>query len=144
MTGAYTTATATDFNFFPRARMVNLDETTESARTTNGNSTLFEEPWRDHVTMRLGLRCSSRSDPVWPVIALDSYDLGKVFIHGEQLTLSEKDGQAYAELMAHPALQCHQSSRVLILGGGDGSVAREVLRYNREKRTIVSKPACSV
>lgn len=45
--------------------------------------------------------------------------------------LSEKDEFVYHEMLAHPALFAHPDPRrVLIIGGGDGGTAREVLRHD--------------
>ncbi|MDZ7773844.1 MAG: polyamine aminopropyltransferase [Balneolaceae bacterium] len=44
--------------------------------------------------------------------------------------LSEKDEFVYHEMLAHPALFAHPDpKRVLIIGGGDGGTAREVMRH---------------
>src|SRR5688572_22288013 len=46
------------------------------------------------------------------------------------LQFSSRDEYRYHEAMVHPALQSlPRAKRVLILGGGDGLAAREVLRY---------------
>lgn len=44
--------------------------------------------------------------------------------------LSEKDEFVYHEMITHPALLTHPNpKRVLIIGGGDGGTAREVLKH---------------
>ncbi len=44
--------------------------------------------------------------------------------------ITEKDEYMYQEMLTHPAMVSHPDpKRVLIIGGGDGGVAREVLRY---------------
>ncbi|MFH1235168.1 MAG: polyamine aminopropyltransferase [Candidatus Diapherotrites archaeon] len=48
---------------------------------------------------------------------------------------TESDEFAYHEMMAHPAINVKpEVERVLIIGGGDGGVAREVLKYRLVKR----------
>jgi spermidine synthase len=51
-----------------------------------------------------------------------------------RLRVSERDGFLYHEALVHPAMR-GRHARVLILGGGDGLAAREVLRY-RDVRSV--------
>jgi len=52
------------------------------------------------------------------------------FYLNHNLQFSSRDEYRYHEAMVHPALQTlARAKRVLILGGGDGLAAREVLRY---------------
>ncbi|MEU9744386.1 polyamine aminopropyltransferase [Streptomyces niveus] len=46
-----------------------------------------------------------------------------------RLRVSERDEFRYHEALVHPAMSGGRHARVLILGGGDGLAAREVLRY---------------
>ena len=42
----------------------------------------------------------------------------------------EKDESAYSEMLVHPIMQIlNNPKEVLIIGGGDGAVAEEVLKY---------------
>ena len=53
----------------------------------------------------------------------------QLFLNGN-LQFSSMDEYRYHEALVHPALAlCPQARRVLILGGGDGLAAREVLRH---------------
>lgn len=48
--------------------------------------------------------------------------------------LSEKDEFVYHEMLSHVAMFTHpEPERVLIIGGGDGGTAREILRHNSVK-----------
>lgn len=62
----------------------------------------------------------------------------RLFLNGN-LQFSTMDEYRYHEALVHPALSGHRAPRsVLILGGGDGLAAREVLRDGRvEKVTLV-------
>ncbi len=57
----------------------------------------------------------------------------------DQLQFSSVDEARYHETLAHAAMtSAGQTKQVLILGGGDGMIAREVLRYTEvEKITLV-------
>ncbi|MBN1273498.1 MAG: polyamine aminopropyltransferase [Candidatus Aminicenantes bacterium] len=55
---------------------------------------------------------------------------GNVLVLDGLVQTTEKDEFFYHEMLAHPALSIHPNPRdVLIIGGGDGGVLKEVLRY---------------
>ncbi|MBF96182.1 MAG: Polyamine aminopropyltransferase [Alphaproteobacteria bacterium MarineAlpha9_Bin4] len=55
---------------------------------------------------------------------------GRVLALDGIIQITEKDEAAYSEMLVHPAIQILNSpKRVLIIGGGDGAVAEEVLKY---------------
>ena len=64
---------------------------------------------------------------------------GKVLIIDNIVQLTEKDEAAYHEMLVHVPLLSHENPRhILIIGGGDGGVLREVLRHSTvEKATMV-------
>jgi spermidine synthase len=93
--------------------------------------------WYDEIhrdSMRFGLKAtqtlhSSRSD-FQKIDIVDTEVFGRALLLDDLWMLSELDERAYHELLAHPALTtCPEPSRVLIIGGGDGGTAREVLRH---------------
>ncbi len=55
---------------------------------------------------------------------------GKVLVLDGVLQLTERDANAYNEMMAHlPMFQHRSPKRVLVIGGGDGYVLSEVLKH---------------
>lgn len=58
---------------------------------------------------------------------------GKVLVLDEETQSAEHDEKVYHESLVHPAMSTFGSGdaprRVLIIGGGEGATAREVLRY---------------
>lgn len=55
---------------------------------------------------------------------------GKILVLDGVLQLTEKDADAYNEMMAHlPMFQHPNPRRVLVIGGGDGYVVSEVLKH---------------
>ena len=55
---------------------------------------------------------------------------GKILVLDGVLQLTERDGNAYNEMMAHlPLMQHPNPKRVLVIGGGDGYVVQEVLKH---------------
>ena len=59
------------------------------------------------------------------------------YING-RLQFSSLDEQIYHEFLVHPAMQAsNHHEKVLIIGGGDGLAAREVLKWNPKNVTLV-------
>ena len=69
----------------------------------------------------------------------DTPAFGKVFRLDGSNTLSEGEEFVYHENLVHPTLSAHNAPRsVLIIGGGDGGVAEEVLKHpSVEQVTLV-------
>ena len=60
--------------------------------------------------------------------------LGKMMMLDDIVQFTEFDEFAYQEMMTHPAMFVHPNpEKVLIIGGGDGGVAREVARHKSVK-----------
>ena len=70
---------------------------------------------------------------------VDTYGHGKMLINDGFVMLSERDEFIYHEMIAHVPLHVHpHPKKVLIVGGGDGGTAREVLKHQSlEKCTMV-------
>ena len=62
----------------------------------------------------------------------DTVPFGRVLTLDGVIQLTEKDEYAYSEMMVHPAMQSfsRKAKKILIVGGGDGAVAEEVLKYS--------------
>jgi spermidine synthase len=89
--------------------------------------------WCDSLSLHIDVRgcLHARSTPFQRIAVYDSYALGRVLTLGDQIALCEHEDAAYNELIVHPGLQLHpHPQRVLVLGGGDGGVARQVLHYD--------------
>ncbi len=60
----------------------------------------------------------------------DSEEFGKILVIDGHGMLCEKDEFIYHEMMAHvPACTHKEPKRALVIGGGDGGVAKELLRH---------------
>ncbi len=63
---------------------------------------------------------------------------GKMLLNDGIVMLSEKDEFIYHEMIAHVPLFVHPAPRrVLIIGGGDGGTAREVLKHETVERVVM-------
>lgn len=92
----------------------------------------LEETWHEHLALRVRVTaCRHEStSPFQRIAVYDSVPFGRILTLGGRIALTEHDAATYSEGLAHPALRCHPAPRrVLIVGGGDGGICREVLRY---------------
>ena len=91
-----------------------------------------EECHKDYYGTRF--RCkkilfSGKSDYQY-IDVVETVAHGKMLLNDGIVMLSERDEFVYHEMMAHVPLFVHpHPKRILIIGGGDGGVAREVLRH---------------
>jgi len=69
--------------------------------------------------------------PYQELAIVDTYEWGKALVLDGCIQTTEADEFIYHEMMAHVAMMAHPAPRkVLIIGGGDGGVLREVLKYD--------------
>lgn len=63
---------------------------------------------------------------------------GKMLMLDGKIQLAEHDEFVYHELMAHVPLLTHSNpKKVLVIGGGDGGVAREILRHESVEKVVL-------
>merc|ERR1719215_1875815 len=63
-------------------------------------------------------------------MVFDSTDWGRVLVLDGVIQLTERDESSYQEMMAHLPLFAHtEPKQVLVVGGGDGGVVREVAKH---------------
>ena len=69
---------------------------------------------------------------------IQSADHGRILLNDGVVMLTERDEFIYHEMIAHVPLFVHpRAEKVLIVGGGDGGTAREVLRHPSVKRVVM-------
>jgi spermidine synthase len=69
---------------------------------------------------------------------IDTYDRGICFCLDNQVQSSTQDEWIYHESLVHPIMFTHPNpKRILIIGGGEGAVLREVLKHSTVKRVIM-------
>lgn len=86
----------------------------------------------------LGITCKVRQTlyrektPFQEIAVLDTLQFGRMLILDGTVQLTILDEFVYHEMLAHVPLLTHPAPNdVLIIGGGDGGTAREVLRHSR-------------
>jgi len=68
----------------------------------------------------------------------ESENFGKVLVLDGMIQVVEHDEFSYQEMLCHLAMFSHPNpEKVLIIGGGDGGIAREVLRHNSVKSLVL-------
>ena len=69
---------------------------------------------------------------------VDTHQYGKMLVLDGIVQTTEKDEFVYHEMMVHvPMLSHPEPLSVLIIGGGDGGILREVLRYESVKKVVM-------
>lgn len=64
------------------------------------------------------------------VMVLKSKTYGKVLVLDGVIQCTERDEFSYQEMIAHLPLNCHPCpKKVLVIGGGDGGVLREIVKH---------------
>jgi spermidine synthase len=92
----------------------------------------LEERHRNVLAMRFRVKSVlfSEKSPYQQVEVVETEGLGRMLLNDGVIMVSERDEFVYHEMMAHVPLFTHpRPKRVLVVGGGDGGTAREVLRH---------------
>ncbi|PKI59234.1 thermospermine synthase ACAULIS5-like [Punica granatum] len=76
--------------------------------------------------------------PYQDIALLDTKPFGKALVIDGKLQSAEIDEFIYHECLVHPSLLYHPNpKRVFIMGGGEGSTAREILRHNTVEKVFM-------
>ncbi|MFN1833992.1 polyamine aminopropyltransferase [Balneola sp. MJW-20] len=77
----------------------------------------------------------SEETPYQKVEVYETDTWGNLMVIDGMVMLSEKDEFVYHEMLVHPTMFSHPNpEKVLIIGGGDGGTAREVLKHASVKK----------
>jgi len=72
------------------------------------------------------------------VLIFESTDYGNVLVLDNVIQCTERDEFAYQEMIAHLALNSHPNpKKVLVIGGGDGGVLREVVKHECVEQAVL-------
>lgn len=79
-----------------------------------------------------------KNSPLQKLEIFDNRGLGRILALDNIVQTTEKDEFIYHEMLSHVPLLSHKSpKKVLIIGGGDGGILREVLKHKIEKAALV-------
>ena len=83
------------------------------------------------LSMRIEKQLFSGNSDCQRIDVLESVEFGKFLALDGDILFSEKDEFIYDEMVTHVPMAVHPDVRhVLIIGGGDGGVAKELTQYD--------------
>ena len=86
------------------------------------------------LSIRVTKQLFSGQSDYQQVDVFDSVDLGRFISLDGEIVFSEKDEFIYDEMVVHVPMAVHPNVRkVLVIGGGDGGVAKELCNYPDER-----------
>jgi spermidine synthase len=72
------------------------------------------------------------------VLVFESSDYGTVLVLDNVIQCTERDEFSYQEMITHLAMNSHPNpKKVLVIGGGDGGVLREVVKHHTVEEAIL-------
>ena len=87
------------------------------------------------LSMRVKDILHSEKTPYQELLITDTYEYGRVLMLDGAYQLTERDEFTYSEMMAHVPMCAHRNpENVMIIGGGDGAIMREVLKHECVKK----------
>lgn len=103
----------------------------------------FSENHTDNVKMsiRIEKHLFSEESDFQRIDVFDSPEFGRFITSNGSVIFSEKDEFTYDEMIVHVPMSVHPNvKKVLVIGGGDGGVARELSHYNEIEQIDVVEP----
>jgi len=100
----------------------------------------IEERYKDIYTMKYRVEKTlfSGKSEYQTVDIVETRSHGKMLFNDGLVMISDRDEFVYHDMIAHVPLFTHPNPKnVLIIGGGDGGTAREVLRHKSVKRCVM-------
>lgn len=100
----------------------------------------FDEKLHPGLNMQLAMDkiIYSEKTGLQDLVIFENNIFGRVMALDGVLQTTEKDEYIYHEMMAHIPILAHGAAKkILIIGGGDGGVAREALKYTDLEVTMV-------
>ncbi len=72
------------------------------------------------------------------VLVFESTDYGNVLVLDNVIQATERDEFSYQEMITHLAMNSHPNpKKVLVIGGGDGGVLREVIKHESVEEAVL-------
>ena len=83
------------------------------------------------LSMRVKSLIHTEKTPYQDLLIADTYEYGRTLMLDGAYQLTEKDEFTYSEMMSHVPICAHPDPQnVMIIGGGDGAIMREVLKHS--------------
>ncbi|KAK1306248.1 Thermospermine synthase ACAULIS5 [Acorus calamus] len=100
----------------------------------------YEEELDQHLKLCFALNriLHTGASQYQDIALLDTKAFGKVLVIDGKLQSTEIDEFIYHESLVHPALLHHHNPKtIFIMGGGEGSTAREILRHTTVEKVVM-------
>jgi spermidine synthase len=97
----------------------------------------FKNRYSPHTILktRIKKQLFKGKSPYQKIDVYDSYDFGRMLVLDDIVNVTEKDEFIYHEMMAHIPLFTHPNpEKVLVIGGGDGGLVREIAKHPQVKQ----------
>ncbi|XID92085.1 polyamine aminopropyltransferase [Paenibacillaceae bacterium WGS1546] len=90
------------------------------------------------ITMKIKQTMVHEQTDFQELAMIETEEYGNMLVLDGMVMTTEKDEFVYHEMVAHPALFTHPNpENVLVVGGGDGGVIREVLKHPKVKKAVL-------
>ncbi|MGE5591248.1 MAG: polyamine aminopropyltransferase [Bacillota bacterium] len=102
----------------------------------------FTEKQSDNLRMsyRIGSTLITERTDYQELAVVDTLQYGRMLILDDFVMTTEKDEFVYHEMISHVPLFTHPNPKeVLVVGGGDGGVIREVLKHSSVERAVLAE-----
>lgn len=116
---------------------MNQDKASKNSEDIQG---WVEEIHRGRVGLKFPYvdRLFSEQSSFQKVEIYETLDHGRLLLNDGCVMLSDRDEFIYHEMIAHVPLFTHpMPKKVLVIGGGDGGTAREVLRHKSVEHCVM-------
>lgn len=103
-------------------------------------SELFVEEKQEHFSMKYKVKnvLFSKKSEFQTVDVVETAGHGKMLLNDGLVMVTERDEFVYHDMIAHVPLFVHPNpKKVLVIGGGDGGTAREVLRHESVEKCVM-------
>lgn len=97
----------------------------------------FENKYSPHTSLNIKIKklLFKGTSDYQKIEILESYDFGRMLVLDGIVNVTEKDEFIYHEMMVHVPLFTHPNpKRILVVGGGDGGVVRELSKHPKVKQ----------
>lgn len=90
------------------------------------------------ITAKIKETLVEETTPYQQLAILDTLEFGRMLVLDGMVMTTVRDEYVYHEMVAHPALYTHPNPKhVLVVGGGDGGVIREVLKHPSVEKAVL-------
>lgn len=100
----------------------------------------YTEQWSEDCQFSIAYeeKLHSEASPFQQIDFYKGEEFGTFFTLDGLMMVNEKDEFVYHDMITHPAFATNTNiKKVLIIGGGDGGTAREVLRYKSVEKVVM-------